>query len=106
MTIKRSQVPNGMVLELGGRLDGEAGNTLVEEITLLADGHTNIAVDMRGVPFVNSAGLASLITCLKRCRERRTTFKLLSLQPQVLEVFELTQLSHVFGMHRIQDQAA
>jgi anti-anti-sigma factor len=61
---------------------------------------------MRGVPFVNSAGLASLITCLKRCRERRATLKLLSLQPQVLEVFDLTQLSHVFGMNRAQDQAA
>jgi anti-sigma B factor antagonist len=106
MTVKKSQVPNGTVLELAGRLDGEAGNLLVEEITTLAEGGTHIALDLRGVPFVNSAGLASLITCLKRSRERRATLKLLSLQPQVLEVFELTQLSHVFGMHRAQDHAA
>ncbi len=106
MTLKTSQVPHGTVLELTGRLDGAAGNALVEEIAARAQEGAHIALDMRGVPFVNSAGLASLITCLKRCRERRATLRLLSLQPQVQEVFELTQLSHVFGMHRSMDQAA
>ncbi|MBI5837342.1 MAG: STAS domain-containing protein [Candidatus Eisenbacteria bacterium] len=106
MTLKKSQVPNGVVLEVSGRLDGEAGNLLVEEISALAQSGLHVAIDLRAVPFVNSAGLASLITCLKRCRERRATLRLLSLQPQVQEVFELTQLSHVFGMHRSMDQAA
>ncbi len=106
MTIRDVPVAGGTVLELGGRLDAEAGSQLVEQVTALAAQGTHIAIDMRGVPFVNSAGLASLITCLKRAREKRASLRLLSLQPQVQEVFELTQLSHVFGLNQSDDKAA
>ncbi len=106
MDMTLSQVQGGVLVQLTGRLDADAGNVLVEKLTALAQEGGSVAVDMRGVPFVNSAGLASLITCLKRCRERRASLKLLALQPQVLEVFELTQLSHVFGMDVPRERAA
>src|SRR5580765_2401661 len=106
MNIKRSQVASGVVLELTGRLDAEAGNELVSQVTEQASSGTHITLDLRGVPFVNSAGLASLITSLKRCRERGATLRLMALQPQVQEVFELTQLSYVFGMNQQEERAA
>jgi anti-sigma B factor antagonist len=106
MKIGKVQTPKGTLLELSGRLDAEAGGQLVEQVTSLATAGGHIAMDMKGVPFVNSAGLASLITCLKRAREKRATLRLLSLQPQVQEVFELTQLSHVFGMDQPDEKAA
>ena len=106
MTIRKVQTHSGTLLELSGRLDAEAGTQLVEQVTALAAQGGHVAMDMKGVPFVNSAGLASLITCLKRAREKKATLRLLSLQPQVQEVFELTQLSRVFGMDQPDEKAA
>jgi len=106
MNIRNTRVASGFVLEVSGRLDAEAGNALVDEVTALAAPDVHVAVDLRGVPFVNSAGLASLITCLKRAREKRATLRLLALQPQVQEVFELTQLSRVFGLQQGEERAA
>ena len=106
MNLKQSKVPQGVVLEPAGRLDAEAGEELVSVVTEVAAKGVHITLDMRGVPFVNSAGLASLITCLKRCRERGASLKLMALQPQILEVFELTQLSYVFGMNQSEERAA
>ena len=106
MDLRMTQVSAGYVFEASGRLDADAGRTLVDQVTAVAGPGVHVAIDLREVPFVNSAGLASLITCLKRAREKKSTLRLVALQPQVQEVFELTQLNHVFGMSGGEERAA
>lgn len=65
----------------------------------------NIVVNMGGTTFVDSAGLAALVTGLKRCRSFGGDIYLCQLQPAVTVVIELTRMDKVFKIYD-DEQAA
>jgi anti-sigma B factor antagonist len=91
------------VVAVGGEIDVYTSPVLQERLVdVLKEGHSNITLDLSRVTFLDSTGLGVLITALKRCRSAEGDLELVTAQPNVLKVLEITGLNDVF---RIRDSA-
>jgi anti-sigma B factor antagonist len=87
-------------ITLAGRLDASNSQTLKESLDLLIDAGTiYLVVDLAQVPFIDSAGLAALVSTLKATRRVDGNLLLAGVQPQARTVFSLTMLDQVFAIH-------
>ena len=59
----------------------------------------DFVLDLSAVTFLDSTGLGVLITGLKRCRSAEGDLVLVTAQPNVLKVLEITGLNDVFQVH-------
>jgi len=85
---------------LVGRFDARNAQTVKETLKQLADGGvTHLVVDLAQVPFIDSAGLATLVSILKLVRRTGGNVLLAGVQPQARTVFSLTMLDQVFTIH-------
>lgn len=73
--------------------------------TLVADGQHRFVIDLAGVPFMDSAGLAALVQLFKRVRIGEGDVRISGLQPPVLRIFELVRLTRVFALFDTAEQA-
>ena len=62
-------------------------------------------VNMTGVKYVDSSGIASLVEGLKIARDRGARFVLYGLSKPATTVLELTHLLHVFEVHGSEQEA-
>jgi len=85
---------------LAGRLDAGNAQMVKETLKQLVEaGSTYLIVDLSKVPFVDSAGLAALVSALKATRRVDGTVLLAGVQPQARTVFSLTMLDQIFALH-------
>jgi len=86
------------VIGLDGHLDVAAAHQIKEKLTdlILADyvanGCSRIVLDLGAVPYMDSSGLATLITAMKQTRATGGGLKLCGLQDAVRSVLEMTGL--------------
>lgn len=79
------------------RLDAHnSGELKTQMLSLFDEGKNNLVIDLKGVRFVDSSGLGSLVSGFKNASARNGNLKLCGLQPQVRSMFELTRLHRVF----------
>ena len=64
-----------------------------------------LLVDMRGVRYIDSSGVASLVEGLKASRDLKSRFALFGLTKTTREVLELTRLLRVFEVHATEAEA-
>ena len=94
------------VLDLNGKLDLPNAARLKDQVkTLLDDQKNQIHLDMEKVDFINSSGLGALVSLMKEIRVHKGRLTLSNLAPYVNEIFEITQLSHVFEIFQNVDDA-
>jgi anti-sigma B factor antagonist len=55
-----------------------------------------VAVDLSGVRYMDSSGVATLVEGLRRCRDLDKVFKLVAPSTAVMKVLELAKLDSVF----------
>jgi anti-sigma B factor antagonist len=72
---------------------------------LLANGEHRFVVDLTGVPFMDSSGLATLVQLFKRVRIGEGDVRLAGLQPDVQHIFKLVRLTRVFDVYDTADAA-
>jgi anti-sigma B factor antagonist len=107
MDIKTRQSGEATILELSG--DITLYNTPEVRKTMLGllkeQGVAQLLVDMRGVRYIDSSGVASLVEGLKASRELKSRFALYGLTKTAKEVLDLTRLLRVFEVHETEEQA-
>lgn len=95
------------VVDLVGRLvygDGEV--ELKETIQkLLDEGTTSIILNMENLVFMDSAGMVSLITCLKRVIERGGALRILKPSRRAAELLTVSRLTEIFEMYQDEQEA-
>lgn len=98
---------NGVsILTLTGRLDLASGSVLKDQVKeLLGKEMISIHLNMANVEFINSSGLGVLVSIMKEIRLNKGRLTLSNLASYVLEIFEITQLSHVFEIYVTDDEA-
>jgi anti-sigma B factor antagonist len=85
------------VVEVAGELDLHTSPPLREHLlTLIQGGTDHLALDLTKVDFMDSSSLGSLVTCLKRVRERDGKFVLVGVGGTPMKVLTLTGLDRVF----------
>lgn len=105
MAISSSKVTTGMYLvELSGPLTAEQATDLNQVFKDLAEkGAKRLVINMAQVPFVDSRGLAALVSGYRVFGGAERDFRLAAIQDQPKLVFDLTGFNHVF---RIYDSIA
>ena len=91
---------NGIVMvAVEGDIDVETAPQLRECFDkLLAEGEHSYVIDMAGVGFIDSSGLAAFVRLFKRVRIGEGDVRLCGLRPEVSKIFELTRLNRVFDI--------
>jgi anti-sigma B factor antagonist len=96
ITVHKASEGNAVVA-VGGEIDVYTSPSLQERLVdVLKDGSSSIVLDLSDVTFLDSTGLGVLITALKRCRSAGGDLELVTAQPNVLKVLEITGLNEVF----------
>jgi anti-sigma B factor antagonist len=81
---------------LNARSAEEAKQTFRE---LIEQGVNQVIVDLQEVPFIDSSGLAALVSGLKTLGGESANLKLAAPQSQARLLFELTMFDRVFEIH-------
>ena len=89
----------GAVIRVSGEVDIQTSPVLEERLRAVLDqGHATVAVNLADVSFLDSTGLSVLVAALQRCRAAGGGLRLLSPQPNVRRVLDITGLAGTFGV--------
>ena len=84
------------MLTVSGDLDMDSSPRLLEAIRAALKRSTRLELDLKGVSYVDSSGIAILIQGFKLARKQSATYMLLDPSPQLMAVIELSQLRQFF----------
>ena len=94
-------VEGAYVVTISGEADVASAPQLSEELErLVGDGAHEVIVDLLDVPFVDSTVLGVLLKVSRRARAEGGEVVLVSDDPRVLRVFEITGLTSQFTFER------
>lgn len=85
----------------------DAGNirSFRDAMMPLLEQHPHILLDMSELKFVDSAGVGTLIACLRKATERHGDFRLCSLNRPVSMIFDLMRMHQLFVVYNDQSEA-
>jgi anti-sigma B factor antagonist len=94
------------VLAVSGEIDIATAPSLREKLhNLLAEGRSSLIIDLDEVTFLDSTALGVLVGVLKRARTEGGELRIVSNQPRVRKVFEITRLDSAFDLCTSVDDA-
>jgi anti-anti-sigma factor len=96
MTVTIEQTNGTVVASVRGSIDALTAPDLSQALDeRIAAGHVQMVVDLRGVEYISSAGLRTILRSLKRARRDGGDLRLADLQPSVLHVLELSGFTSI-----------
>ena len=99
VAIQVEENPAATLLHVRGRLTIEQVSAFYDSIEEAVRGDApRLVVDLTACPFIDSAGIAALVTALQRVRQARQEFALAGLNPQVVSALEMARLLEVFAI--------
>ena len=99
-----SRIVNGvMVVDIAAELSRRTSSLSNRLKELLADGRSNLILNLSALSYVDSSGLGQLITVWTSIGKRGGQFILLQPSPQVSKQLEITKLDTVFAV--VKDEA-
>lgn len=99
LVIQQEEKPAALVLHVAGPLTLGEANLLQERLEEAWRGTAaRVVVNLAGCPYMDTGGLAVLVTALKRARQAGRGFFLVGLSSQVQSVLQITRLDHAFDI--------
>ena len=106
MQVKREKQGDDVVLTVEGSVDIYSSPELRGELKAALDAQApRIVIDLGGVTFVDSSGLATLIEGLQKVQRYSGKLLLCNLSQAVLGVFQLANLDHIFQIKESREAA-
>ena len=88
-----SEIAGWTVVNVWGELDVATSPSLREKlIDLVSAGSNRLVLDLEGVDFLDSTGLGTIISALKRARTHGGDLRLVCTQARIARLFEITGL--------------
>lgn len=88
-----SEIAGWTVVSVYGEIDVATSPALREVlIGLVGDGSANLVLDLDNVDFLDSTGLGTIISALKRARTHGGDLRLVCTQGRITRLFEITGL--------------
>ena len=96
--MKADLTDQGLIIALKGRVDTTNVNSIEEEIVGVLEEHPKAAVilDAEELEYISSAGLRMILRMKKRIPE----FKVLNVQPEVYEIFDMTGFTEMMTIEK------
>ena len=102
----KSVSPTVSIVAFNGALNARSAEEAKQTFrNLVEEGITRVIVDLQNVPFIDSSGLAALVSGLKTLGGEAANLKLAAPQSQARLLFELTMFDRVFEIHDSVDEA-
>jgi anti-sigma B factor antagonist len=92
------------IVDVVGHIDLGTSPALRKTLLDGLKGTERLAINLAGVKYIDSSGIASLLEVLKEARNTRKQFILFGLTPAVREVLQLTRLTGVFSIQETEDE--
>jgi len=107
MKTKTRQKENIWIIEIDGPIKSGMEFDLADELeTCLHQSDVpKIIVDLKKVPFINSAALGIFLNIYKEVEKKNGRFALCSISPDVDNLLEITKLSSILETFRNQEDA-
>ena len=107
MRIAERRVGDIIVLRLSGRLELDAGDTVLRDYVnrLVESGCVKLLLDLTDVIRMDSAGIGMLVGKYLTAKKRGGTIKLLHLTDRTSRLLNITKLASVFEIFAEEDQA-
>jgi anti-sigma B factor antagonist len=100
LTLSTRTEGSATVVAAEGEVDLSTIPQLSEQLeSLINDGQVDLIIDMAGVNFIDSTGLGVLVGARKKALAKDGSVQLARLQPKVLKIFRITQLTEIFPVY-------
>lgn len=99
MTYLTKALGSFLVVHLDGEIDLESAPRLRQHLLESLNLGSSLLVEMSGVGYIDSSGIASLVEALQNARKRRLDLKLIAPSNRVRRVLELARLDKVFDIY-------
>lgn len=87
------------VIALTGDVDLESSPKVRDVLLDCVGAKRPVLVDMSGVTYIDSSGVASLVEAYQSARKSKNTFALAQVSQSAMRVLELARLDKVFTIH-------
>jgi anti-sigma B factor antagonist len=97
---------NNTIIECTGEVDLYTSPKLREALLKeMVGAQTNVLINMSGVSYIDSSGIATLVEGLQLSQRTQTRFGLFGLRPNAKSVLELARLTKVFSIFENEQDA-
>lgn len=85
----------------------DAGNTreFREMMIPYLEANMMVIINMEKLKFVDSSGLGSMLSCLRKMNDKHGQLKLIGLTKPILALFELVRMHRIFAIYNTLDEA-
>lgn len=87
------------VLELKGEVDLSCSPDARRQVLACLDGGRHLLVDLSGVTYIDSSGIASLVEGYQTAKKKGLKFGLVGVSSAAMGVLQLARLDKVFPIH-------
>ncbi len=107
MKFKTKMEGNVAVVRISGNLMGGAESDGVrnEIKRLLEEGSRKFIIDLKGVPWINSTGLGTLMAIYTSVQREEGVLKLTHVSDRIRSLFMITKLLTIFDTHPTEQEA-
>ncbi len=88
-----------LIVSFEGEVDLEHSPRAREVLLECIDRGQTLLVDLSGVTYIDSSGVASLVEAFQKAKKKGTEFALAAVNPAARRVLELARLDKVFRIH-------
>ena len=99
MEIKTREEGGFAIVELIGEVDLSCSPDARKHILSNLEAGKNLLVDLSGVSYIDSSGVASLVEGYQSAKKRNLEFGLVGVSSAAMSVLELARLDKVFPIH-------
>jgi len=104
LTTEVEELSHCHVISVSGKLTIDSSPELLERIRDSLKRTSCLKLDLQGVHYIDSSGIATLIRGLKLAQEQHAGYVLVDPSPKVLAVIELSQLQEFFSIEGRAEQ--
>lgn len=107
MNFTTTPTADGFLVQIHGEIDYSRSSELrVQIMGLLQKPVSRLIIDLAGVNYMDSSGVAVLVEALQMQRKRNNKIVLCAMQPKVKGIFEIARLHTVFTITKNSSDAA
>jgi anti-sigma B factor antagonist len=106
MDIAEKRSNDMVICSVSGDIDINSSPQIRKSFDKIIDGKTmKIIINLSGVSYIDSSGLATLVEILKKTRNYGGKLRLSNLAAKVKSLFEITKLEKLFDIYDTEEEA-
>ena len=87
------------VIAMSGEVDLSCAPEARKQLLQCLDRDLNVLVDLSGVTYIDSSGIATLVEAYQAARKKQLGFGLVGVSEPAMSVLELARLDKIFPIH-------